>query len=96
MRTAAYVYTGWHPIAERSASFHPGFTEWELVRACRPRFPGHSQPKVPQLGEYDDTDPVAFGQRLALARAHGVDAFVFGVFWSGLYALSEIAGRFAS
>lgn len=81
MRTAVYVYTGWHPIPERDESFHPGFTEWELVRACRPRFPGHAQPKVPALGEYDDTDPVAFGQRLALARAHGVDAFVFGVFW---------------
>lgn len=81
MRTAAYVYTGWHPIAERDASFHPGFTEWELVRACRPRFPGHQQPKVPLLGEYDDTDPIAFGERLALAQAHGVDAFVFGVFW---------------
>jgi len=81
MRTAAYVYTGWHPIAERDATFHPGFTEWELVRACRPRFAGHHQPKVPQLGEYDDTDPVAFGRRLQLARDHGVDAFVFGVFW---------------
>ena len=57
MRTAAYVYTGWHPIAERDAAFHPGFTEWELVRACRPRFPGHAQPKVPGLGEYDDTMP---------------------------------------
>ncbi|MEZ6036662.1 MAG: glycoside hydrolase family 99-like domain-containing protein [Planctomycetota bacterium] len=81
MRTAAYVYTGWHPIAERDESFHPGFTEWELVRACRPRFPGHAQPKVPLLGEYDDRDPLAFGQRLQLAMQHGVDAFVFGVFW---------------
>ena len=81
MRTAAYVYTGWHPIAERDAAFHPGFTEWELVRACRPRFPGHAQPKVPQLGEYDDSDPAALGPRLRLAHAHGVDAFVFGVFW---------------
>lgn len=81
MRTAAYVYTGWHPIAERDASFHPGFTEWELVRSCTPRFVGHAQPKVPLLGEYDDRDPVAFGQRIALARQHGIDAFVFGVFW---------------
>ena len=81
MRTAAYVYSGWHPIAERDAAFHPGFTEWELVRACRPRFPGHCQPKVPQLGEYDDSDPHALGPRLQLAMAHGIDAFVFGVFW---------------
>ncbi len=81
MRTAAYVYTGWHPIPERDAAFHPGFTEWELVRACRPRFPGHRQPKVPALGEYDDRDPIALGRRVALARDHGVDALVFGVFW---------------
>ncbi len=81
MRTAAYVYTGWHAIAERDAAFHPGFTEWELVRACRPRFPGHAQPKVPLLGEYDDSDPQALGPRLQLAHAHGIDAFVFGVFW---------------
>jgi hypothetical protein len=81
MRTAAYVYTGWHPVPERDASFHPGFTEWELVRGCRPRFPGHRQPKVPLLGEYDDRDPVAVGRRVALARDHGVQALVFGVFW---------------
>jgi hypothetical protein len=81
MRTAAYVYTGWHPIPERDAAFRPGFTEWELVRACRPRFPGHHQPKVPLLGEYDDRDPAQLGARLELAHAHGVDAFVFGVFW---------------
>ena len=56
MRTAAYVYTGWHAIAERDESFHPGFTEWELVRNCRPRFEGHAQPKLPLLGEYDDRD----------------------------------------
>jgi hypothetical protein len=81
MRTAAYVYTGWHPIPERDAAFHPGFTEWELVRTCRPRFAEHHQPRVPLLGEYDDRDPIEFGRRVALARAHGVDALVFGVFW---------------
>ena len=81
MRTAAYVYTGWHPLPERDLTYHRGFTEWELVRACRPRFPGHAQPKVPRLGEYDDRDPVAFGQRVALAAANGIDALVFGVFW---------------
>ncbi len=81
MRTAAYVYTGWHPIPERDVAFHPGFTEWDLVRACRPRFPGHAQPRVPLLGEYDDRDPRQLGMRLRLALAHGIDAFVFGVFW---------------
>jgi hypothetical protein len=81
MRTAAYVYTGWHPIPERDEAFYAGFTEWELVRSCAPRFEGHAQPRVPLLGEYDDRDPSEMGRRILLAQEHGVDAFVFGVFW---------------
>lgn len=81
MRVAAYVFDGWHPIPERDARVRPGFTEWELVAACRPRFPGHLQPRVPLLGPYDDRDPVAVATRLRLARAHGVDALVHGLFW---------------
>lgn len=81
MRIAAYVYPGWHAVPERDAAFHPGFTEWELVRTCRPRFDGHRQPHVPLLGEYDDRDPAEVGRRVRLAREHGVDAFVWGLFW---------------
>jgi len=81
MRIAAYVYPGWHPIPERDASFHPGFTEWELVEECLPRFPGHAQPRVPLLGTYDDRDPEEVGRRVRLARDHGVDALVYGFFW---------------
>ena len=81
LRVFAYVYTGWHPTPERDAAYYEGFTEWELVRACRPRFAGHAQPRVPLLSAYDDRDAAAFGERLALAHAHGVDGFVFGVFW---------------
>ena len=81
MRTLAYVFTGWHPIAERELVHGPDWTEWKLVRSCQPRFQGHAQPKVPLLGEYDDRDPVAMGQRLGLARNHGIDGIVAGFFW---------------
>ncbi len=81
MRLAAYVYPGWHPIAERDESFHPGFTEWELVYGCRPRFDGHAQPRVPAWGRYDDRDPLEIGRRVRLAAEYGVDAFVYGFFW---------------
>lgn len=81
MRVATYVYPGWHPIPERDESFHPGFTEWELVAECRPRFAGHHQPRVPMLGAYDDRDPIEVGRRVTLARDHGVDAFIYGFFW---------------
>lgn len=81
MRIAAYVYSGWHPIAERDRSFHEGFTEWELVEGCRPRFDGHEQPRLPADGSYDDRDPVRCGERLRQAAAYGIDALVHGVFW---------------
>ena len=81
MRVSAYVYPGWHPIAERDASFYPGFTEWDLVEQCRPRFPGHVQPRLPAGGRYDDRDPVAIGARVRMAVDHGVDAFTYGFFW---------------
>lgn len=81
MRIAAYVYPGWHPIPERDQSFHPGFTEWELVEGCRPRFEGHAQPRTPLLGSYDDRDPVEVERRVRLATSHGVDALIWGLFW---------------
>ena len=81
MRVAAYVYPGWHPIPERDASFHPGFTEWELVEGCRPRFEGHAQPKIPLWGPYDDRDPAEVGRRVRLVAEHGVDALIYGFFW---------------
>jgi hypothetical protein len=81
MKIAAYVYPGWHPIPERDRSFYPGFTEWDLVEQCRPRFEDHVQPRLPALGRYDDRDPREVERRLALARDHGVDAFIYGTFW---------------
>jgi len=81
MRVLAYVYPGWHPIAERDESFYPGFTEWDLVDGSTPRFEGHVQPRVPLWGRYDDRDPVAIGRRVALCRGHGIDGLVYGFFW---------------
>jgi hypothetical protein len=81
MKVAAYVYPGWHPIPERDRAFYPGFTEWDLVLQCGPRFTGHAQPRIPSLGRYDDRDPSEVWRRVALAAAHGVDVLVYGFFW---------------
>jgi hypothetical protein len=80
-RICAYVYPGWHPIPERDESFHPGFTEWELVYESKPRFVGHIQPRLPALGRHDDRDPAEVERRIALAAARGIDAVVYGWFW---------------
>ena len=81
MRVLAYVYPGWHPIAERDAAFYPGFTEWDLVEQSRPRFAGHVQPRLPLWGRYDDRDPGEVARRIELCRAHGIDGLVYGLFW---------------
>ena len=81
MRVLAYVYPGWHPIPERDESFYPGFTEWDLVRDCAPRFEGHAQPRLPLWGRYDDRDPIAVGRRVTLCKEHGIDGLVYGFFW---------------
>ncbi len=81
MPIAAYVYPGWHAVPERELASGPGFTEWDLVRTCAPRFPDHAQPRLPLLGEYDDRDPEEVGRRIGLAAEHGIDVFVYGFFW---------------
>ena len=79
---AAYVYDGWHPCAERDEHFGPGWTEWELLRAARPQFPGHTPPGMPLGGAYDDRDPRTWDARIATALEFGVDVLVPGRFWS--------------
>src|SRR5438034_366150 len=54
-----------------------GWSEWELVKAARPRFPGHRQPKVPQWGYGDESDPSVMAQKIDTAADHGIDAFIF-------------------
>ena len=79
---AAYVYNGWHRCAERDEHFGPGWTEWELLKAARPQFPGHVPPGLPESGPYDDSDPAVWDARITLARKFGVDVLVPGWFWS--------------
>jgi Glycosyltransferase WbsX len=81
LRLSAYVYPGWHAIPERDAAFYPGFTEWDLVEQCRPRFARHAQPRLPAWGRYDDRDPVAVSRTVRAAADHGVDMLTYGFFW---------------
>jgi len=34
-----------------------GWCEWELLKAAKPRFPGHYQPLQPTWGCFDESDP---------------------------------------
>lgn len=74
---ACYYFPNYHEDARNAAHHGAGWTEWNLVREAKPRFPGHRQPRVPLFGEEDEADPAAFARKIDLAADHGVDTFLF-------------------
>mgnify|MGYP003340779711 FL=1 len=69
-----YYFGNYHPGDPRNeAQKGRGWTEWELVKAAKPRFPGHQQPKVPLWGYEDESDPKVMERKIAAAADHGVD-----------------------
>jgi hypothetical protein len=80
-QTAVYYFPQWHADPRNDVWFRPGWTEWELVKAAVPRFPGHAQPKTPVWGHDDEATPEGMTRRCRAARAHGIDAFLFDWYW---------------
>jgi len=75
---ASYYFGNYHPGDPRNAARKgAAWSEWDLVRAARPRFPGHAQPKVPLWGYEDESDPSVMDRKIAAATDHGIDAFIF-------------------
>jgi hypothetical protein len=78
---AAYYFPNYHQDP-RNAQWHgAGWTEWELVKAARPRFEGHVQPKIPAWGYEDESDPNVMGRKINAAADHGLSAFIFDWYW---------------
>jgi hypothetical protein len=74
----SYYFGNYHPGDPRNTKLKgKDWSEWELIKAARPRFPGHQQPKVPLWGYADESDPKAMAQKIAAAADHGIDAFIF-------------------
>lgn len=75
---ASYYFGNYHPGDSRNTrNKGKEWSEWELVKAAKPRFPGHQQPKVPLWGYLDESDPKVMAQKIDAAADHGIDAFIF-------------------
>ena len=74
---AAYYYPGTHPDPRWDKNKYPGFTEWDEIKAAKPRFPGHVQPKPPLWGYQNEAKPEVMAQKIAAAADFGVNAFIF-------------------
>ncbi len=68
VQVAAYYFPNWGPVAQ---------SEWSAIQAAKPRFEGHTQPKVPVWGYEDENDPAVMARKIAAAADHAINAFIF-------------------
>jgi len=75
---ASYYFPNYHTDDPRNIfNKGKGWSEWELVKAAQPRFPGHHQPNVPAWGYTDEKDPEVMAKKIDAAATHGIDCFIF-------------------
>jgi hypothetical protein len=80
-QVGVYYFPNYHPDARNAIVHGTGWTEWELVKAARPRYPGHRQPIVPEWGYFDEADPRWAAREIDLAADHGITAFLYDWYW---------------
>ena len=78
---AVYYFPSYHPDATNDKWHGKNWDEWDLVKAAKPRFPGHQQPNVPAWGYFDESDPKWAAKEIDLAADHGVDVFIYDWYW---------------
>lgn len=81
VEVAAYYFPGYHADPKNDRRKGVGWTEWDLVKAARPQFAGHDQPRTPSWGYQDESDPKEMAKKIEAAASHGVDAFIFDWYW---------------
>ena len=74
---AAYYYPCTHPDPRWDKNKYPGYTEWDEIKAAKPRFPGHVQPKPPLWGYQNEALPEVMAQKINAAADYGVNVFIF-------------------
>lgn len=78
MKKFAIFLPQFHQIKENDEWWGRGFTEWTHVKAAKPLFEGHNQPKIPLDDDYYnllDKDTVI--AQTNLANKYGIDGFVY-------------------
>ena len=90
MKIIAFYLPQFHNIPENDEWWGDGFTEWVNVKAAKPLFEGHQQPKVPLNDNYYNLldDNVKIWQA-KIAKEHGVYGFCYYNYWFSRKMLLE-------
>ncbi|MCU6712721.1 glycoside hydrolase family 99-like domain-containing protein [Paenibacillus sp. J5C_2022] len=78
---AAYYFPNYHEDLRNEIWHGKGWTEWDLVKRATPRFEGHEQPKIPEWGYEDESNPTVMERKIAAAADHGLTSFIFDWYW---------------
>ena len=78
---AAYYWPDYHREPRMEAFLGQGWTEYQMIAASKPKYPGHYQPRVPAWGPLDESDPKVFAQKIDAAADYGVNCFIMDWYW---------------
>ena len=75
---SVYYFPNYHTKDARNIKNKgENWSEWELIKAAKPRFLGHDQPKAPLWGYTDEKQPQVMAQKIEAATDNGIDCFIF-------------------
>ena len=80
-QVAAYYFPQFHRDPRNDRWHGEGWTEWDLLKAATPRYPGHRQPIIPAWGYFDESDPAWAAREIDLAADHGLATFIYDWYW---------------
>ena len=82
MKIIAFYLPQFHNIPENDLWWGDGFTEWTNVKAAKPLFKGHIQPKIPLNDNYYNLldDEIKLWQA-NLAKEYGIYGFCYYHYW---------------
>lgn len=81
LKLYSYYFPNWHQDKRNDVWHGKGWTEWEVTKCARPRFPGHFQPLVPLWGYEDESDPKVMEKKIECAKEYGIDGFIFDTYY---------------
>ncbi len=78
----AFYFPQFHSIPENDRWWGNGFNDWELVKAAKPNFLGHNQPRIPLDGNYyNPCKRETLEKQIKLAKEYGIGGFMFYHYW---------------